>query len=615
MFEVRFNEILMAIGSKSHRELAKFSNYDTSYVSRMSRGERIPKYGADSCIRLIQNIYSFAEGKGRLAELGQLIGVPPGHSGKEFRARMQEWLYEGELDIPRRSFEERKEYGLLLEAPFSKRFDAAMELADISSIRLAKLVNVNSSLIVKYRNGVRVPQINHPLITIISGILFERICSLDRVNKLVRLTGIAKSDLNDNKRGAVLFEKWLRNADSETPDTFLIESFLESVDTFSPDTKLRLLSPEEAAGEEIMRDTNVAYQGADGLRRAVLRFLGSAIKRRAKELLLYSDQSTDWMTEDQAFALKWLSLMSACVRGGTKIKIIHNIDRNLEEMIAAIRNWMPLYMSGMVESYYCVGQSSSPIAYTLFLAPGTECVYSICVRGHEADAAYFYATDPEKLNLCEKLYGDLLAECRTLIEMELPERTTLLSMPKKARVQNTYIVQNVFTLATMPEALLCKMLARSKQPERTQQEIIAEWEVRRAYFQSKLRRSNGAVIRECVPLPDDESLYEGKVLADITQARIDYTPEEFAEHARHIIGLMENHQAYRMAILPDTPFAHISFLAAENYVLVRHLATPAIAFTVTHPMMCAAFAAYAERLCFQYGADLKSSREKMKRIL
>ena len=78
MFEVRFNEILMAIGSKSHRELAKFSNYDTSYVSRMSRGERIPKYGADSCIRLIQNIYSFAEGKGRLAELGQLIGVPPG---------------------------------------------------------------------------------------------------------------------------------------------------------------------------------------------------------------------------------------------------------------------------------------------------------------------------------------------------------------------------------------------------------------------------------------------------------------------------------------------------------------------------------------------------------
>lgn len=615
MFDVRFNQIMATIGSKSNREFARFCDYDTSYVSRMSRGERIPKRGGDSSERLVRNIHSYALEKNRLGELGQLIGISPQLPNKEFCVKLQDWLYEGESGVTHGSFSERKDVDeLLLEAPFCKRLDAAMELADMSNIRLAKLINVNASLIVKYRSGVRTPQNNHPIVTKISNILFERICLLNHTYGLARLTGIPKAKIDDQKNGGVLFEKWLRNADSEKLDTSLIESFLESIDSFSPDTELPLFSPEEAVGEALMRDTSEIYEGIDGLRRAVLRFLCNAAKSHGKELWLYSDQSTDWMTEDRVFTRKWMSLMSVCVRNGTRIKIVHNIDRGIDEMLAAIGNWMPLYMSGMIESYYCTGQSNGPISHTMFLSPESECVCSICIGGHEQNATYFYVTEQKKLELCKKLYNDLLAECHPLIEMELPERTTLLSVPRKSKSQDTYVVQNVFTLATMPESLLHKMLARSKLPKQTQQEIIAEWEVRREYLQSKLRRSKSTFIRECIPLPDDESLYEGRVLADITQAQIDYTPEELAEHAQHIIELMECFRNYRIAVLPETPFARISFLATESYVLVRRLTAPAIAFTITHPMLCAAFVAYAERLCLQYGVDLKSSRERLKRV-
>ena len=44
--------------------------------------------------------------------------------------------------------------------------------------------------------------------------------------------------------------------------------------------------------------------------------------------------------------------MEACIRGGVRIRIIHNIDRGLEEMTAAIRGWLPLYMSGRIEGFY-----------------------------------------------------------------------------------------------------------------------------------------------------------------------------------------------------------------------------------------------------------------------
>ena len=97
-----------------------------------------------------------------------------------------------------------------------------------------------------------------------------------------------------------------------------------------------------------MNDQKEHYLGTEGLRAAVLRFLGTALKENAEILYLYSDEDQSWMTSDPEFLMQWSSLMQACVANGTKINIIHNIDRDLNEMNAAIKSWLPLYMSGMI---------------------------------------------------------------------------------------------------------------------------------------------------------------------------------------------------------------------------------------------------------------------------
>jgi hypothetical protein len=69
-------------------------------------------------------------------------------------------------------------------------------------------------------------------------------------------------------------------------------------------------------------------------------------------LLLFSDEATDWMTADQTFASKWASLMVQLLSKGNRIKIIHTVSRDLDEMLNAIRQWMPLYMTGLIEPYF-----------------------------------------------------------------------------------------------------------------------------------------------------------------------------------------------------------------------------------------------------------------------
>lgn len=91
----------------------------------------------------------------------------------------------------------------------------------------------------------------------------------------------------------------------------------------------------------------------EGKRQAAEFFLLEAININTPHtLLLYSDESTEWMTENREFALKWTQLMIDVLSKGNKIKIIHTISRDLDEMLTAIRQWMPLYMTGLIEPYF-----------------------------------------------------------------------------------------------------------------------------------------------------------------------------------------------------------------------------------------------------------------------
>ena len=132
---------------------------------------------------------------------------------------------------------------------------------------------------------------------------------------------------------------------------------------------------------------------------------------------MYSDENLDWMTADQSFREKWALLMSACVRNGTKIRIIHNIRRDLDEMSAAIINWMPLYMSGMIESYYCTRSGESRFSHTLFLCPGEYCIGASHVIGTESNGIYHYYTDKDELNICREQFDALLSVSRPLVSI------------------------------------------------------------------------------------------------------------------------------------------------------------------------------------------------------
>lgn len=608
MFTERLNEIMAALDIPGNGEFALLLGCDRSYISLLRGGKRTPAPGSRAAARLTEALCARAAGLGQTERLRALAGASPETEETALPAAVEEWLLAEEPPRqPRRKRGGRRpeidaESALLL----GSRLSAAMEQAELSNVRLSQLSNVDASVISRYRRGQHIPR-KRDTMEWICRVLYQRIGIHGGPAALARLTGLPEAAFasGGETEGFSAFRGWL--LDAAQADGSAIGGFLADLDAFSPPAERAFLPAAEAAGAE-KHGTAALYRGPEGLRAAALRFLYGALESGAEELLLYSDETMDWMTADADFVPRWASLMRALVRAGTRVRIIHNIDRGLEEMTAAIRGWLPLYMSGRIEGWYSRKSAGERFSHTIFLAPGRACISACCPAGRQRDTLYRYDTDGESLAFWEEAYRELLSGCLPLIRLQLEDGGGGPASPEPDRGGDGSAVLPTLSLATMPEALLHRIADRAALPPARRRALAAEWERERARLE---RRS----VTELFPLAEAEALRAGRVAVDAASAALIYTPEEYALHARSLLDRAETAPGYRAVALPEAAFQNIRILVTGKAVTVRRLSPPAAAFTVTHPLMHAAFASYIDRLRALYQEPPEALRERLRQFL
>lgn len=107
----------------------------------------------------------------------------------------------------------------------------------------------------------------------------------------------------------------------------------------------------------------------------------------------------------------FISLQKSCPfaimvskKRGVKIKIIHNVDRIEEEMVSAIRGWLPLYLSGMIEPFVFRKSRNARFYHTVFLRSGGACIHGFFPAQGGDSRWYEYITDKKRLDLLERGY-------------------------------------------------------------------------------------------------------------------------------------------------------------------------------------------------------------------
>ena len=596
MFTERLNKIMKTVGAKT-TDIAGIIGCDRSAVDRICKGSRVPKNGGNSALRFVSAIYSFADEHGKTKEVLNEIGCPAAFSAEQIKGEILRWLYDGEepKKVPKEA-----PAALHSHDKFGHRFSAVLELAEFSNVRFGKLLNIDPSYISRFRNGLRTPVSNSKLTEEMCRVLYSRLKEQNRLSNLARLMNISPDNLLDDMNWEKELYAWLFLSEDSTVSSFVV-GMVDQIGSFSADIIKSPLPFKMAADKTALSDNQPLYHGMRGLQTAVIRFLGTVIERKEKDLYLFSDQNIDWITDDKSFQIKWMSLMIQCVTSGVTIHIIHNMERNLAEIGKAIQSWLPLYPSGQIESFYLDGQKNTNFSTTLFLCPGYACIYGNNVVGAENESGnYLYETEPERINLHRQLFDTLLGKAHRLIRVC---KTADFYQFEKASYDIT-VLSSCPTAFSMPENLFSEYFNRSeyKAEDSDAHEIYKQM---KRFFDKSLLSGH---FHECAPLPSDEDLFNGKIYPEFLSTP--YSPQEFAEHTKNIIGLLD-HTTYRFYPLPEPSFLDVQLIISEKSVAVSRLKAPFFTIFLEHPLLCRAFAEYADSVKKLYSQDKVTLKRKL----
>jgi hypothetical protein len=471
---------------------------------------------------------------------------------------------------------------------FSKKLDFLMNITKTTNSALSIYIRIDASHISRLRRGQRGALKDITSINAMAS-YFARHCEEDYQRKAVYDVLDVNPFDSDTITLSALIAQWLSGERKNEAKT--VVNFLSGFSNFASSQPVPLFDIPEKTPKKNTPAISIFY-GVNGKRQAVIHFLTDVLAQSNRNtLLLFSDEATDWMTADREFALKWASLMFRVLKKGNKIKIIHTISRDLDEMLTAISQWMPLYMTGAIESYFYPKKRDGIFKQTLFIAPNVSAVISRSVGDMLNQAANLLFRDINAIKSYEEEYKQYFNLCRPLMQIytlknEEAYFDTLLEFEKEKG--DSIIKTESLSLLTMPETVISSINSRiGKRGEN----LINNWKHRVRLFETLLKTNS---FSEIIQLPDINTIMSSKVKVAssdmLSGGAAYYTQEEYMIHLKHLIVLLKSYDNFHVYLSADiTEDRYVVYTKEDIGTIVAKTSTPPVALAMNEDNMTAAF--------------------------
>ena len=491
-----------------------------------------------------------------------------------------------------------------------------MNLQNIPNNKLAKALSVDPSLISRWRNGSRDLAKHSEYVTGIATYFANQTGSKD---SLVEILDIPKSDSINQELLTDKIWHWL--SDDLTPNTQLINKFIARFNQAKA-SKLPPFIPELLQNAPSGKKLSVeVYYGNEGKRQAAIKFLTTIITHdQTCTLKLYSDDSMEWMFEDADFCMKWAHLIAEVIRRGNRIIIIHYINRDTDEMNAAIDRWLPLYMTGAIEPYYYPGHQEYSFKHTLFLAPDMIALKSSGMASTKVSEQLLYH-DPCMLAALDVEFNTYLEHCRPLMKVfTMKEIDKFLNLYHEFESQkgNLSILSKSLSLPTMPQATIDDLLHNLSSDDIAEKQSVSDLIKNRVdAFNTNIQENKQC---EWLTLPDIESLKEKSFsytgpLDWFVGIKPIFTPIHYINHVAYVLHLMHIYKNYHVHLTPlSIPDDIFIALKQDVGVIICKVDNAPIFMALNHLTMINAFDKFIEEFSDNDCSDIHSRALTIKTI-
>lgn len=478
-----------------------------------------------------------------------------------------------------------------------ENFNALIEVMGLSVAKLCRCANYDPSAIFRFRRGERQPAEPEQFAAAVASYISREMDGPTQREVAAALLGCAAEDLGDRAAYCRRVQDWLLGSHAPREDS--VSRFLTKLDEFDLNAYIRSVHFDElkVPVAPFRLPTSRSYSGLRQMMDSELDFMKAAVLSRSTEpVFLYSDMPMTEMAQDPEFPKKWMFGMALLLKKGLRLQIIHNIDRNLPEMMLGLESFIPMYMTGQIEPYYFKAPQGGVFLHFLRVS-GTAALTGEAVSGHHSEGRYYLTNNRAEVAYYRRRADALLENAKPLMEIYRADGASRLNaflLADSRTPGRRRCVLSAPPLYTADPAFLTAVLQRHDVPAPDQERILAHAKSRREQAETILRDNEmvlalprlteEAFERYPMSLPLSGSFYERD---------IPYTYQEYLEHIDQTEQFAAVHPRCRLELTADSTFRNLQIVMHEGrWAMVSKEKSPAIHFVIRHAKLRSAIESF-----------------------
>lgn len=478
-----------------------------------------------------------------------------------------------------------------------ENFNALIEVMGLSVAKLCRCANYDPSAIFRFRRGERQPAEPEQFAAAVVSYVSREMDGPAQREVASALLGCAAEDLGDRAAYCRRVQDWLLGSHAPREDS--VSRFLTKLDEFDLNAYIRSVHFDElkVPVAPFQLPTSRSYSGLRQMMDSELDFMKAAVLSRSTEpVFMYSDMPMTEMAQDPEFPKKWMFGMALLLKKGLRLQIIHNIDRNLPEMMLGLESFIPMYMTGQIEPYYFKAPQGGVFLHFLRVS-GTAALTGEAVSGHHSEGRYYLTNNRAEVAYYRRRADALLENAKPLMEIyraDVASRLNAFLLADSRTPGRRRCVLSAPPLYTADPAFLTAVLQRHDVPAPDQERILAHAKSHREQAETILRDNEmvlalprlteEAFERYPMSLPLSGSFYERD---------IPYTYQEYLEHIDQTEQFAAVHPRCRLELTADSTFRNLQIVMHEGrWAMVSKEKSPAIHFVIRHAKLRSAIESF-----------------------
>ena len=534
-------------------DLSKASGLSSAVLSRYRSGERVPRRDSEILVQLCDGLTKLES---------------ENSSGPVVRERLE--LYRSILS----------EDSLLL----SEHFDALLKSLRVSMKDLSRDLNYDASYLSRIRSGKRSPSDPEAFAAHVSHVILDRA----QPNELSAIRDLITADPSEPVEEQL--KRWL--IQKEHQQTAEISSFLTKLDDFDLDQYIRLMNFDDLSslGPAPAIDDYAAYYGADEMSTSELDFLRTVLASGGQgTLFMCTDMPLHSMDGNMDFVKHWMTLITACLKNGMHVNVIHDVDRPFSEMLLGIEGWIPIYMTGEVSPFYLPEERSTVYRHCLNVSDHAV-LAGECIQNDYEHGRCTISTLPKDIEYAKTRADAILKLAKPLIKIYrrdgIAEHQELWNAESEAPGNRTIMACNppIFTLTG---DLLAAILEEAGVPEEDRVFIENFRKSELNYVNNMLRHGTIDMRIPLIPKAEFNAHVPTLFLTQLFRNySIPYTWKTFQKHIRLTREFAETTPGFSFREDEEMLVRNISiYTRNDRFAAVMKSGSPEISFIITNPKL------------------------------